>query len=256
MGPVMNVAAPPPEEVAQGSGAAPGSRLFALRDRYRDAPAEALLEAMIGREFPGEIAVVSAFGAESVVLLHMVARIDPKTPIIFLDTGNLFGETLRYRDSLQDVLGLRDIRAIHPSKEDERRLDPGRDLWQRDPDACCHYRKVLPLKRALAPFAAEVSGRKRFQTRARAAMDTIEKSEGRIKINPLADWSLEDLGAYVHRHELPRHPLVAEGYLSIGCVPCTERIVNPSDYRAGRWSGTNKDECGIHEPRHVGGEGI
>jgi phosphoadenosine phosphosulfate reductase len=250
----MNVAAVPPEERAPGPGAALGSRLLALRDRYRDAPAEALLEAMIGREFPGEIAVVSAFGAESVVLLHMVARIDPGTPIIFLDTGNLFAETLRYHDKLQDLLGLSDIRAIHPSQEDERRLDPSRNLWRREPDACCHYRKVLPLRRALAPFAAEVSGRKRFQTRARAAMETIEQSEGRVKVNPLAGWSFEDLGAYIDGHELPRHPLVTAGYLSIGCVPCTECVTGAGDYRAGRWSGSGKDECGIHEPRLMEGE--
>jgi len=256
MGPDMSVSALPPKAAAHGPGATLHSRLLALRERYRDAPAQALVEAMISREFPGEIAVVSAFGAESVVLLHMVARIDPKTPILFLDTGNLFGETLRYRDMLRGALGLSDIRAIHPSKEDEQRLDPHRNLWQRDPDACCHYRKVLPLKRALASFAAEVSGRKRFQTRARAEMDVVEQNEARIKINPLANWSLADLGAYIHNHELPRHPLVAEGYLSIGCIPCTERTADPSDYRAGRWSGRNKDECGIHEPWHVDGEGI
>lgn len=255
MGPDMNDSALPPE-MAPGPSAELGSRLLALRDRYRDASAEGLLEAMIGREFPGEIAVVSAFGAESVVLLHMVARIDPKTPIIFLDTGNLFGETLRYRDRLQDLLGLSDIRAIHPCKEDERRLDPNRDLWRRDPDACCHYRKVLPLKRALVPFAAEVSGRKRFQTPARAAMERIEQSGGRVKVNPLAGWSFEDLGSYIHGHELPRHPLVAEGYLSIGCIPCTECVTGVGDYRAGRWPGSGKDECGIHEPRLVNDEWI
>jgi phosphoadenosine phosphosulfate reductase len=186
----------------------------------------------------------------------MVSKIDPGTPIIFLNTGKLFGETLRYRDKLQQVLGLTDIRSTHPHPDDEKRLDPHGNLWRLDHDACCHFRKVLPLRRALEPFKAEVSGRKRFQTRARAAMETIEINEGRIKLNPLADWSLEDLGAYVDLHDLPRHPLVKDGYLSIGCFPCTDRVKSAAEYRSGRWSGSDKDECGIHEPRLIDGEGI
>jgi phosphoadenosine phosphosulfate reductase len=232
------------------------ARLAALRERYRGASAETLLEAMIAREFPDEIAVVSSFGAEAVVLLHLVAQIDPKTPVVFLNTGKLFGETLRYRDRLQDRLGLTDIRSIHPTAEDERRLDPNGNLWRMAPDGCCQFRKVLPLRRALAPFKAEISGRKRFQTRARAAMEPIELHDGRIKINPLADWSLDELNAHIERHTLPRHPLVADGYLSIGCFPCTQRVVDAAHYRNGRWAGSSKDECGIHEPRLMDGDGI
>jgi phosphoadenosine phosphosulfate reductase len=230
--------------------------IVALRERYRGVGAQDLVTAMVTREFPGEIAVVSSFGAEAVVLLHMVAQVDPKTPIVFINTGKLFGETLRYRDKLQDVLGLSDIRSIHPTADDEAKHDPQGNLWRVNPDLCCHFRKVLPLRRALAPFRAEVSGRKRFQTRARAIMETIEFADARFKINPLADWSLEDLNTYAERHELPRHPLVKDGYLSIGCFPCTERVADASQYRAGRWAGTGKDECGIHEPQLIDGEGI
>jgi phosphoadenosine phosphosulfate reductase len=231
-------------------------RLAELRARYADATAEELLEAFITREYPGQLAIVSSFGSEAVVLLHMVSRIDPDTPVVFLNTGKLFGETLRYRDKLQEVLGLTDIRSIHPHPDDEKMLDPNGNLWRTNHDACCHFRKVLPLRRALEPFRAEVSGRKRFQTKSRARMDMIEINEGRIKINPLANWSLDELNAYMDQHDLPRHPLVKDGYLSIGCFPCTDRVAGADDYRAGRWAGTTKDECGIHEPRLIDGEGI
>lgn len=231
-------------------------RLAELRARYDGADAETLLKAMITREFPGEIAVVSSFGSEAVVLLHLVSKIDPVTPVVFLNTGKLFGETLRYRDKLKEQLGLTDVRSIEPDKTEESRLDPNGNLWRLSPDQCCNFRKVLPLRRALEPFKAEVSGRKRFQTKGRAEMAFIEAHEGRIKINPLAEWTLDRLTAYIEANDLPRHPLVKDGYLSIGCFPCTERVADASDYRSGRWAGSDKDECGIHEPRLVDGEGI
>ncbi|HXZ69034.1 MAG TPA: phosphoadenylyl-sulfate reductase, partial [Alphaproteobacteria bacterium] len=231
-------------------------RLSDLRARYEDATAQELLEGFVRHEYPGEIAVVSSFGSEAVVLLHMLSEIDPGTPVIFLNTGKLFGETLRYRDRLQEALGLTDLRSIHPHPDDEKMLDPNGNLWRLDHDACCHFRKVLPLRRALEGFKAEVSGRKRFQTKSRAVMETIEVNEGRIKINPLADWTLDQLNRYMDQHDLPRHPLVKDGYLSIGCFPCTERVASAAEYRAGRWAGTGKDECGIHEPRLIDGEGI
>lgn len=223
-----------------------GGRLAELRGRYEKAGAEALLRAVLTVEFSGRVAVVSSFGAESAVLLHMVASIDPATPVLFLDTGNIFGETLRYRDTLVGTLGLSDVRSIRPDPEEEARADPDGDLWKRDPDTCCYVRKVLPLRRALQAFEAEISGRKRFQTPARSKMRTIEPSEGRIKINPLADYTLGALHGYIARHGLPRHPLVDAGYLSLGCIPCTERAPRDGDYRAGRWPGRLKDECGIH----------
>lgn len=232
-----------------GAGAADPlvlSKLAQLQDAARGKDAHGVLELALKGEFAGKSAVVSSFGAESAVLLHLVAQIDPNTPILFLNTGKLFGETLRYRDRLQDVLGLGDIRSLAPNPADRARLDPEGTLYARDTDACCNFRKVIPLKRALEPFAAQITGRKRFQTRERAAMQAVEFFEGRFRFNPLADWTLAELDAYVAQHGLPQHPLVEDGYPSIGCMPCTRRVAAGEDYRDGRWSGLDKDECGIH----------
>lgn len=233
-----------------------GGQLAALRARYAGLEDEALLRAMIDTEFQGRIAVVSSFGAESAVLLHLVSRIDPTVPVLFLNTGKLFGETLRYRDRLQDQLGLTDLRVLFPHPDDTARLDPNGMLWSQDADACCHFRKVLPLERGLDGFDAQITGRKRFQTAARAQMDSIEVSKGRFKINPLASWDLDRLAAYVEEHKLPAHPLVKDGYLSIGCMPCTQKVKDGEDYRSGRWAGQSKDECGIHTPDLIDGAGI
>ncbi len=222
------------------------SRLAQLQDAARGRDAHGILELALTGEFAGKSAVVSSFGAESAVLLHLVAQIDPNTPILFLNTGKLFGETLRYRDRLQDTLGLGDIRSLAPSIAERETSDPEGTLWSRDTDACCNFRKVIPLKRALEPFAAQITGRKRFQTRERAEMQAVEFFESRFRFNPLADWTLADLEAYTAKHALPQHPLVEDGYPSIGCMPCTRRVAAGEDYRAGRWSGLDKDECGIH----------
>ena len=247
----MSVAfADSPEAVASE---ALSRRLEELRSAHDGLSAQDFLRAMLTKEFPGKVAAVSSFGSESVVLLHMISEIDPSTPVLFLNTGKLFGETLRYRDRLQEVLGLTDLRAVFPHPDDLKESDPASNLWRKNPDGCCHIRKVLPLRRALESFDAEISGRKRFQTKARGEMQKVEINEGRIKLNPLAEWGLEDLTQYIKDHELPRHPLVKDGYLSIGCMPCTQRVQNPGDYRSGRWSGLDKDECGIHG---IDGEGI
>ena len=230
------------------------ARLAQLRAQAGGRDAQGILELALTGDFAGRTAVVSSFGAESAVLLHMVAQVDPLTPILFLNTGKLFGETLRYRDRLQDVLGLGDIRAIGPYPADRARIDPEGTLWSRDTDACCAMRKVVPLRHALQGFAAQITGRKRFQTGARADMQAVEYFEGRFRFNPLADWTLEQLEAYAQAHEIPAHPLVEDGYPSIGCMPCTRRVQAGEGYRDGRWSGLEKDECGIHIG--VDGEGI
>ncbi|MCP5410840.1 MAG: phosphoadenylyl-sulfate reductase [Alphaproteobacteria bacterium] len=222
------------------------ARLAALSAKADGLNAQQIIELALTGEMAGQTAVVSSFGAESAVLLHMVASVDPNTPILFLNTGKLFGETLRYRDRLQDILGLGDVRSLSPSLEARQAADPEGTLWSRDTDACCNFRKVVPLARALAPFAAQITGRKRFQTRERAAMQPVEFHDGRLRFNPLWQWSLEQLEAYMTAHKLPRHPLVEDGYPSIGCMPCTRRVQAGEDYRAGRWSGLDKDECGIH----------
>jgi len=229
------------------------AKLSQLQAEARGRDAHGILELALKGERAGKTAVVSSFGSESAVLLHLVAEIDPNAPILFLNTGKLFGETLRYRDRLQELLGLGDIRSLAPHPTDRAARDPDGLLWSRDTDSCCNFRKVVPLKRALEGFSAQVTGRKRFQTKERAGMETVEFFEGRIRFNPLADWSLADLEAYVARYDLPRHPLVEDGYPSIGCMPCTRRVQSGEAYRDGRWAGLDKDECGIHG---VDGEGI
>jgi phosphoadenosine phosphosulfate reductase len=230
------------------------ARLAELRRRAEGRDARGLLELALREAFPGEMAVVSSFGAESAVLLHLVAAIDPRTPVLFLNTGKLFGETLRFRDRLQDELGLGDLRSIAPSTDERALCDPDGALWSKDTDACCEFRKVIPLRHALKGFAAQITGRKRFQTDARTVMERVEFFEGRFRFNPLADWSQDMLTSYVKAHKLPAHPLVADGYPSIGCMPCTQRVVPGQGYREGRWSGLDKNECGIHIG--VDGEGI
>jgi phosphoadenosine phosphosulfate reductase len=230
------------------------AQLEELRRSAQGRDAVGILELALSEAFPGQTAVVSSFGAESAVLLHLVATIDPTTPVLFLSTGKLFGETLRYRDRLQDMLGLTDVRSIGPHPAERSAEDPEGVLWSRNADACCNLRKVVPIRRALDGFAASITGRKRFQTHARAQMQPVEHFEGRFRFNPLAGWTLTDLDAYFRLHALPRHPLVEDGYPSIGCFPCTRRIQGGEGYREGRWAGLDKDECGIHTG--VDGEGI
>jgi phosphoadenosine phosphosulfate reductase len=193
-----------------------------------------------------EIAAVSSFGADSAVLLHMVARIDRSLPIVFLDTGKHFGETLDYRDALAADLGLTDIRVITPEEAALNRDDPDGRLHQVDTDACCAIRKVEPMARGVAPFSAWFTGRKRFQAASRSSLPVFEAVGTRIRINPLARWTTSDLAGYMRKHQLRENPLVAYGYLSIGCFPCTQPVQPGEDARSGRWAGFAKTECGIH----------
>ncbi len=222
-----------------------------LRGAYGQLDGLALLRAVL-REGPlkGRTALVSSFGAESAVLLDMVATVDPRTPVIFLDTGKLFEETQDYRVELAALLGLEDVRVVRPQPADLARHDPKGTLWSRDPDLCCHIRKTEVLDRALDGFAAWITGRKRFQGGLRSTLPTIEgePSSGRIKLNPLTPWSAEDVERYRLLRNLPAHPLVADGFASIGCIPCTRRVAPGEPPRAGRWWGLDKAECGIHGP--------
>jgi phosphoadenosine phosphosulfate reductase len=209
------------------------------------APAEVIAAALqsVGRE---RLALVSSFGTESAALLKVMADVDPAIPVIFLDTGWLFEETLAYRDALIATLGLRDVRSIKPLEETLRQQDPDRELWFSDPDTCCFIRKVEPLKRALAPFSAWINGRKRFQGGLRATIPVVEDDGVRLKFNPFANVSREEIEAISAQAKLPPHPLVASGFLSVGCMPCTSRTSPDEDARAGRWRGRPKTECGIH----------
>lgn len=207
-----------------------------------------LLDELIHREFVGSIALVSSFGAESVVLLHLAASVDPAIPVVFIDSGKMFGSTLRYRDEIVARLGLKDVRIARPDPAALAAHDADSVLWLQAPDKCCAIRKVAPLARALFGFDAWISGRKRYQGGLRAELPLAEADGDRIKINPLANWSKQDLARYRALHELPEHPLVADGFRSIGCMPCTTRVAEGEDERDGRWRGTGKTECGIHFP--------
>ena len=216
-----------------------------------DAPS--LVRRVIEDAFPGEVALVSSFGAESAVLVHMVAAIDQDVPVIFLDTGKLFAETLRYRDRLIARLGLTDVRSVGPEPAHLRALDPAGMLFRDDADACCFVRKVEPLQRALRGFAAWISGRKARHGAVRAGLHPFEPDGARVKINPLWNWDKAALDAYFAANDLPPHPLEADGFRSIGCMPCTGRAAPGEAPRAGRWRGRDKTECGIHLPTDLTG---
>lgn len=228
------------------------ARAAALNAAYRHHSAIAVLARALHDPDVGQLALVSSFGAESVVLLHMVALARRGTPVIFLETGMLFAETLVYQHELAERLGLRDMRIIHPNTGELKARDPAAMLNQSDPDACCALRKTAPLARALSGFDGWITGRKRYQGAARAGLEFFEVEEvaenigGRLKVNPLAHWQRGDARTYIEENRLPRHPLVAQGYPSIGCMPCTSPVEADEDERAGRWKGRAKTECGIH----------
>jgi phosphoadenosine phosphosulfate reductase len=223
-------------------------RVGRLRAAHGELDGLALLRQLMNGPLRGEVALVSSFGSESAVLLDMVASIDKATPVIFLDTGKLFAETIDYRERLTGELGLTDVRVIRPEPADLERYDADGRLVERDPDMCCHIRKTEPLERALEGFGAWITGRKRFQGGARAALPAIEgdPATGHIKINPLVGWSTDDIRHYRRLRQLPPHPLVVRGFLSIGCAPCTRPVREGENPRAGRWWGQDKTECGIH----------
>ena len=216
-----------------------------LQARFGKSDSSHVLAAALGA-FDDKLALVSSFGAESSVLLHLAAQIDPALDVIFVDTGKIFGETKRYRDTLIDRLKLSNVLTHGTSDEIIREQDAKGDLWQRDPDACCALRKVTPLDGILKPYSAWITGRKRGQTMDRAALKHFEWDGEHIKVNPLAGWSVDEIEGYMKLHNLPQHALKADGFLSIGCMPCTDRVEQGEDVRSGRWRGHSKQECGIH----------
>ncbi len=223
-----------------------------LNRMFRGTDTLDMLTSVLREELAGDVAVVSSFGAESAVLLHLVAQVDPAITVLFLETGKHFPETLAYRDLLVERLGLTNLVNLTPDAEALAAKDESGLRWSYDPDGCCEIRKVQPLARALLGFDASITGRKGFQSSTRAGLPRFEidttDAQGRFKINPLADWDPETLAAYIAEHDLPPHPLVAEGYPSIGCSPCTSKVALGEDSRSGRWKGWDKTECGIHVP--------
>jgi phosphoadenosine phosphosulfate reductase len=222
-----------------------------LNNLFRGSSTQEMLEAVIRDGLAGDFAVVSSFGAESAVLLHLVASVDPQVPVLFLDTGKHFAETLAYRDLLVKRLGL-NLVVLTPDQDDLVRRDDTGLRWSYDPDGCCEIRKVKPLEKALRRYDASFTGRKAFQAATRANLPRFEidtsDAQGRLKINPLIDWDAGQIEGYFIQHDLPRHPLIAQGYPSIGCSPCTTQVAPGEDPRSGRWKGWDKTECGIHKP--------
>ena len=220
----------------------------ALNARFAEVDTLDMLKVLFAEGILGNTAVVSSFGTESAVLLHLIARANPATPVVFVDTLKMFPETLEYRDTLMTAFGLSDSRTVKPDPVVLAAKDAQELRWSYDPDGCCEIRKVEPLKRAKAGLDSWISGRKAFQSQTRQNIARFEIEDGRLKVNPLGDWVKADLEAYFAEYDLPRHPLEAEGYPSIGCQPCTSKVLPGEDPRAGRWRGWDKTECGIHLP--------
>ncbi len=219
-----------------------------LNDDHADSPAEAILAAALLPELGRQAAAISSFGAEAAVLLHLVSRIRPDLPVIFLETGQHFFQTLAYRRTLSQSLGLSDVRSVQPDPATVARQDPKGDLWRDDANACCALRKIQPLQDALADFDTRITGRKRYQNRERAGLRPFEVINEDLVVNPLVAWTPRQIEAWITEHRLPRHPLVEQGYPSIGCWPCTRAVEPDHDPREGRWAGQAKTECGIHRP--------
>ena len=240
----------PADPLVADAAASAEAQARALNGAWCDAPTSEVLRHAVTQAFRGRIALLSSFGAEAAVGLHLLSQVAPETPVLFLDTGMHFGQTLPYRDGLIARLGLTDVRSIGPANA--AAADPKGDLWNRDPDACCDLRKVRPLAEATPGFDCLIGGRKRFHGAGRARLPLYEVVEGQVRLNLMADWDGERLEAYRRLHDLPQHPLVAQGYRSIGCWPCS-RPSEEADggVRAGRWAGSAKTECGIHLPRRA-----
>ncbi len=217
-----------------------------LESRFARVKASSLVRLVIEDLYPGRVALVSSFGADAAALLHMVSRIDRATPVIFVDTGQHFPETLAYRDLICETLGLTNVISPEPRAETVAQEDPEKFLFMSDPDRCCEIRKVRPLAEAIEGFDAWITGRKGFQSATRATLPLFEAEGDRVKVNPLVGWSSKDVLGYIAEAGLPRHPLVARGFPSIGCLPCTSIVRPGEDERAGRWRGRGKTECGIH----------
>lgn len=222
-------------------------RASRLNDRYKHHAAIEVLGRALNDPDLGKVALVSSFGSESVVLLHMVSIAAPGTPVLFIDTQMLFPETLDYQAEVAKKLHLTDVRIIRASEREVALNDPDGTLYQFNPDACCDFRKTIPLENALSEFDGWITGRKRFQGGQRTELEFFEaEPPSRLRVNPLAHWRSEDVREYMAENKLPRHPLVAQGYASIGCAPCTSPVKPGEDPRAGRWRGSQKTECGIH----------
>lgn len=215
-----------------------------VNERFADAgPLE--IVAWAHQTFGDGLVMTSSFQTQSVPLLHVLSRVAPEVPVLFLDTGFHFPETLAFRHELAASLGLSVIDVRNELGHAGFLREHG-DLHRTDSDACCYLNKVAPLEKALAGRSAWLTGIRKDQTAQRADTPAVSLEDDRYKVCPLVNWTDRDVAEYVARHALPQHPLHASGYRSIGCAPCTRPTVSGEDARAGRWSGTDKTECGLH----------
>jgi phosphoadenosine phosphosulfate reductase len=219
------------------------------------ASAEEIVAWAVDRHWP-DVAMSCSFQSQSLPLLHIVSRVAPQLPVIFLDTGYHFPETLAFRDELVERWGL-NLRVVRAEGgHDEFVRTHGPDLYRRDPNLCCWANKVEPMERAMAGLSAWISGIRRDQTGSRGDIAVVEQgAKGVTRVHPMAAWTGRDVWSYIHRHELPDHPLVARGYLSVGCAPCTRPTAAGGDERSGRWEGQGKTECGLHTLLRAPGAG-
>jgi len=227
------------------------TELKALSDSFEGKRPQEVLGYALERHFP-KIILACSFGAEDVALLDMIHRINPRVPLFYLDTDFLFPETYALRDRIVAKYGLAPQQVIQMKSQltpDAQAAQYGAALWLRDPDRCCHLRKVEPLTRVLAGYEAWITGIRRDQapTRATAGLVEWDHKFGLIKFNPLAAWSNRDVWAHIRAHDVPYNPLHERGFPSIGCTHCTAPVLPGEDPRSGRWRNFQKTECGLHK---------
>lgn len=199
------------------------------------------------QRFRPDVILTCSFQHDGVALAHMLREVAPEVPVVFVDTGFHFQETLAYRDEIVRLLGIELIQLQPVMPRDEFSARHGLDLYARNPDLCCQINKVEPLKRFLPGVRAWINGRRRDQGDTRAGIRVVEAFGGGLhKVNPLIGWAARDTWQYMQRHAIPHHPLFEQGYASIGCAPCTRPVLEGESEREGRWAGTGKTECGLH----------
>ena len=218
-----------------------------LNLRFQKQEANEILYESINKFFFKKIVYVCSFGAESAVILHLISNISKDFPVIFLNTGKLFDETLNYRNDLIKLFNLTNIIEIYPEKFDLTKHDANEVLWKADHNKCCEIRKVNPLKKALKPYTTWISGRKGYHSNERREKKVLEIVNSKFVLSPLINWSQNKITEYFESFNIPKHPLYKKGYLSIGCRNCTVTSSDSNNVRSGRWSNTKKTECGIHK---------
>ena len=214
------------------------------RQFHKSSPLEIMKKSL--NLFKNKIVYVSSFGTESAMILHMISEIDKNFPIILLNTNFLFSKTIDYKNELINIFKLNNFLEIFPNNADLKKYDPKDNLWKSNVEKCCEIRKVQPLKKFLENYDAWISGRKAYQGGERIDINPFEINNGKIVVNPLANFEQKLVSEYFLNHNLPRHPLFNEGYLSVGCTHCTHKSSNKNNPRSGRWVNQIKTECGIH----------